>query len=82
MKRKNNLGLFSGVALGLGSIYVLTTYFDLGADELKGFALSTVMLLVAMFILAAVLVGVIKLVGKLLRMLRGKDQIDAGNDHE
>jgi hypothetical protein len=82
MKRKNSLGLFSGLALGLGSIYALSVYFDLSADQLKEFMLSTVTLLVAMFILAALLVGIIKLSGKLLRMLKGKHHGDSGNDHE
>jgi hypothetical protein len=82
MKRKNSLGLFSGLALGLGSIYALSVYFDLTNDQLKGLLVSTVTLLVAMFILAALLVGIMKLCGKLLRMLRGKDHEDIGNDQE
>lgn len=82
MKRKSSLGLFSGLVLGLGSLYVLTTYFDLTAAQLKGFALATVTLLVAIFIFAALLVGFIKLVGAVLRRLRGKDHDDTGNDHE
>jgi hypothetical protein len=82
MKRKNSLGLFSGLALGLGSIYALAVYFDLTTDQLKGFLLSTVTLLAAMFIVAALLVGTIKLCGKLLRMLGSKDHGDSGNNHE
>lgn len=82
MKRKRSLGLFSGLALGLGSLYVLTTYFDLTAEQLKGFALSTVTLLVAIFIFAALLVGVIKLLGAVLRRLRGTNHDAADNDHE
>ena len=35
-----------------------------------------------MFILAALLVGIIKLCGKLLRMLGSKDHKDSGNDQE
>lgn len=82
MKRKSNLGLFAGLALGVASIYALSAYFDLTADALKGFLLSTAILLAAMVAVAAVLVGIIKLAGWLLRALRGKDQDDAGNDQE
>jgi len=81
MKRKNSLGLFSGLALGLVSIYALTVYFGLTWAALKGFMLSTALLLAAMFIVAALLVGIIKLTGKLLARLRGVPQ-DADNDHE
>jgi hypothetical protein len=82
MKRKNSLGMFSGLALGLASIYALAVYFNLTADELKGFVLSTATLLAAMFILAVLLVGLIKLSGKLLRMFSSKDHEDSGNDQQ
>lgn len=82
MKRKNSLGLFGGLALGLTSIYALTLYFGLTLTALKGFMLSTLLLLAAMFVIAAILVGAIKLIGKLLAKVRGVSQQEADNDHE
>jgi hypothetical protein len=82
MKRKSSLGLFSGLALGLGSIYALAVYFNLTADELKGFMLSTAMLLVAMFILAALLVGLIKLSASLLRRFGSRNHVDGDDDQQ
>ena len=82
MKRKKSLGLFGGVALGLASIYALTLYFGLTLTALKGFMLSTLLLLAAMFVIAAILVGAIKLIGKLLAKVRGVSQQEADNDHE
>ncbi len=82
MKRKNSLGLFGGLALGLASIYALTLYFGLTLTALKGFMLSTLLLLAAMFVIAAILVGAIKLIGKLLAKVRGVSQQEADNDHE
>ena len=80
MKRKSGMGLFSGLALGLASIYALTVYFGLTWNDLKGFMLSTALLLAAMFIMAALLVGGIKLIGRLSG--RRSDQSDADNDQE
>jgi hypothetical protein len=81
MKRKNNLGLFSGIAIGLASIYALSAYFGLTWTELKSFMLSTLLLLAAMLVLAVVLVAIIKLLGKVLARLRGDSQA-TDDDHE
>ena len=82
MKRKNSLGLFSGLALGLASIYALTIYFGVTSTQLKDFMLSTALLLAAMFIAAAVLVGLIKLAGKLLGRSKDVHQQDSDTDQE
>ena len=81
MKLKSGLSLFSGVVLGLASIYALTIYFGLTWTDLKGFMLSTLLLLAAMLVLAAVLVALIKLIGKLLAKLRGDPQ-ETDDDQE
>jgi uncharacterized membrane protein len=82
MKRKNSLGLFGGLALGLASIYALTLYFGLPWAAVKGFMLSTLLLLAAMFVIAAILVGLIKLIGKLMAKASGNSQQDVDNDNE
>ena len=82
MKRKSSLGLFSGLALGLASIYALRVYFGVTSTQLKGFILSTALLLAAVFIAAAVLVGLIKLAGKLLGRSKSAHQQDSDTDHE
>ncbi|MES2626644.1 MAG: hypothetical protein V4628_15265 [Pseudomonadota bacterium] len=80
MKRKRSLGLFSGLALGIVSIYALTLYFGLSWEDLKGFMFSTALLLAAMIIVAAVLVGIIKLIGKLLAKSRDDAHADSDSD--
>ena len=82
MRRKNSLGLFSGLALGLATVYALSLYFGLTWNELKGFMISTGLLLGAMLVVAAVLVGIIKLTGILLRKLRGNADHDSNDDQE
>jgi hypothetical protein len=79
MKRKNSLGVFSGLALGLASLYALKIYFDVSWAALKGLMFSTALLLIAMFVLAAVLVGIIKIVGKILHK---SDDISYGPDDD
>ena len=81
-KRKNSWGLFSGLALGLASIYALKLYSGMSWTAVQGFMMNTALLVVAMLILAALLVGIIKLAGKLLARFRGTSDQDTDNDHE
>ena len=81
MKRKNSLGLFSGIALGLASIYALTVYFGLTSVELKGFMLSALLLLAAMLVVAVMLVVILKVIAKLLMKWRGGPH-ESDNDQE
>ena len=78
---RKNRAVISGIMVGLASIFAVASYFKVQWNELQGFMLSTVLFLVAILLLAATAVLLLKGAGSLLRKLRRGTQDDT-NKHE
>lgn len=72
---KRNRAILSGFLVGLASIYLIAEHFNVELSELNSFMITTLVLFVLIVALAAVAVALFKGVA---RLLRGKDDNDAG----
>ena len=73
-------GLLVGLLLGITSIYAMFRYFGISWQQMQGLILSSVVLLVGMFLVALILVLALKLAGKLLKILTKNSQPKAENE--
>lgn len=68
---RKNRAIISGIGVGLASIYIIASHFNVDFSELNRFMLTTVFFFVGIVLLAAVTVLVLK---GLARLLRRRDE--------
>jgi cell division protein FtsX len=61
---------FAGLAIALTSLWALTVSYDISREELLGFLVGSVLLLLGVLLTAALLVSVIKILAWLISRLR------------
>lgn len=61
---------FAGLAIALTSLWALTVSYDISREELVGFLVGSVLLLLAMLLAAALLVTVFKVTGMLISKIK------------
>jgi cell division protein FtsX len=69
---------FAGLAIALTSLWALTVSYDISREELTGFLIGSVLLLLGMLLTAALLVTIIKVTGMLISRIKGSR---SGADH-
>lgn len=69
---------FAGLAIALTSLWALTVSYDISREELTGFLVGSVLLLLGMLLMAALLVTIIKVTGILISRIKGSN---SGADH-
>jgi len=71
---------FAGLAIALASLWALTVSYDISREELTGFLIGSVLLLLGMLLTAALLVTIIKGTGMLISRITGsgsgEDELD------
>lgn len=68
---RKNRAIISGIGVGLASIYIIASHFNVDFSELNRFMLTTVFFFAGIVLLAAVTVLVLK---GLARLLRSRDE--------
>jgi cell division protein FtsX len=69
---------FAGLAIALTSLWALSVSYDISREELTGFLVGSVLLLLGMLLSAALLVTIIKVTGMLIARIKGSG---SGADH-
>lgn len=62
---------FAGLAIALTSLWALTVSYDISREELTGFLIGSVLLLLGMLLTAALLVTLVKVTGMLISKIKG-----------
>lgn len=70
---------FAGMVIALTSLWALTVSYDISTEELIGFLVGSILLLLGVLVAAAILVSVIKLLGLLISKL-GRSSSSAEQD--
>jgi cell division protein FtsX len=70
---------FAGLAIALTSLWALTVSYDISREELTGFLIGSVLLLLGMLLMAALLVTIIKVIGVVISRIKG---VASGVDHQ